>query len=248
MANLVEYLEPIKLVYTTDYVTSSSDSNIVTVSSVTEFIEITPVVFDDQPTTENLNALPDNCKIAMQQDGIYVLCIKSDYYGTSSAKLASDLYPCYWANYRKLCFVGSESATISQGLNSNYGNLCVYKQSDGRGLRLCPFGTYSIRPENNFRDSDRYRADKLTPGDYVAFKAPCATVTYNGTETTLEAGQTATLACAGKKALGNIVVAFDGAGSITYNMSATEVEAGKTATLQCAGKKMTSDVYITTKQ
>lgn len=61
----------------------------------------------------------------------------------------------------------------------------------------------------------------------------------------LEGGQTATLACAGKKAVGNIVVAFDGVGSITYNGSTTEVESGKTATLQCAGKKMTGDVYVT---
>lgn len=71
-------------------------------------------------------------------------------------------------------------------------------------------------------------------------------ISYNGAVIgTLEPGKTATLACAGKKAVGNIAVAFDGAGTITYHGSATEVEAGKTATLQCAGKKMTSDVYIT---
>lgn len=70
-------------------------------------------------------------------------------------------------------------------------------------------------------------------------------INYNGTSIgTLEAGKTATLACKGKKARGNIVVAFNGAGSITIDGSATEVEAGKTATLQCAGKKMTSDVYV----
>lgn len=71
-------------------------------------------------------------------------------------------------------------------------------------------------------------------------------ISYNGAVIgTLEPGKTATLACAGKKALGNIAVAFDSAGSITYNGSATEVEAGKTATLQCAGKKMMKDVFVT---
>lgn len=75
-----------------------------------------------------------------------------------------------------------------------------------------------------------------------------AVITYNGTETTLENGKTATLACKGKKATSNIVVKFGSDGGITYGGSTTDVEGGKTATLQCAGKKMTSDVYITTKQ
>ena len=70
-------------------------------------------------------------------------------------------------------------------------------------------------------------------------------ISYNGETTEMTEGQTATLACANKKAKVNIVIAFGSAGAITYNGSTTEVEAGKTATLQCAGKKMTSDVLIT---
>lgn len=69
-------------------------------------------------------------------------------------------------------------------------------------------------------------------------------ITYNGTDTELNEGQIATLHCANKKAVSDIVVAFGSAGTITYNGTETSVESGKTATLQCNGKKMKSDVVI----
>ena len=72
-------------------------------------------------------------------------------------------------------------------------------------------------------------------------------ITYNGTETTIEAGQTATLACNGKKALTDVVVVFGADGSITYNGTETAVSAGQTATMACAGKKMLTDVVIAVK-
>jgi hypothetical protein len=70
------------------------------------------------------------------------------------------------------------------------------------------------------------------------------TITYNGTETTIETGQTATLACNGKKALTDVVVVFGADGSITYNGTETAVSAGQTATMVCAGKKMLTDVVV----
>lgn len=73
-------------------------------------------------------------------------------------------------------------------------------------------------------------------------------ITYNGKSATLTNGQTATLHCAGKKAVADIVAAFDSNGRITYNGKETAVEAGKTATLACAGKKMKTDVVITVAQ
>lgn len=71
-----------------------------------------------------------------------------------------------------------------------------------------------------------------------------ATVTYNGKSTTLTDGQKATLSCAEKKAVTDIVAAFDGFGRITYNGTETAIDGGKTATLACAGKKMLTDVVI----
>ena len=70
-------------------------------------------------------------------------------------------------------------------------------------------------------------------------------ITYNGrTIATFEEGQTATLVCAGKMAVSNIVVVFESVGRIIYNNMTTEVDAGKTATLFCAGKKMLTDVVV----
>lgn len=69
-------------------------------------------------------------------------------------------------------------------------------------------------------------------------------ITYNGATTSLEAGQTATLSCAEKKAVTDIVVAFASSGTITYNGTETSVEAGQTATMECEGKKMLSDVVV----
>lgn len=70
-------------------------------------------------------------------------------------------------------------------------------------------------------------------------------VTYNGSIIcSLQKGQTATLACAGKKALGDIEALFNGDGSITYDGKEVEVFAGKTATMYCAGNKMKTDVVV----
>lgn len=247
MANVTEYLAPIKIVYTTDY--SGDLLHPLIINSVDELIEITPVAFDGEPTTENLNALPDNCKIKVKETGIYVLCIATNGYGTCAAEVGVSLFPCYVTEYKNLNFKYSDTNGIAIALFAGmYDYLCVYKQTDNRGLRMSRLGTYSIRPENSFGSNASYSVSNVQPGDYVAFKVPQesgATVVYNSEEIArLEAGQTATLSCSGKKMTSNVIVSFGSAGSITYNELITEVEAGKTATLQCAGKKMTSDVYI----
>ena len=69
-------------------------------------------------------------------------------------------------------------------------------------------------------------------------------ITYDGKNTELTEGQTATLTCNGKKMKSDVVINFGVDGKIFYNGNTTEVEAGNTATLQCAGKKMKSDVII----
>lgn len=82
----------------------------------------------------------------------------------------------------------------------------------------------------------------------IAFRANAVRkpgVTYNSKSTALPDGQTATLNCAGKKAITDIELYFSNGGSITYNGTETEIEAGKTATLACKGKKMKSDVSVT---
>ena len=72
-------------------------------------------------------------------------------------------------------------------------------------------------------------------------------VTYNGaTIATLEAGQTATLLCRGKRMSGNIVI--DGACSVSYNSNAiATLEENKTATILCDNKIMIGDVVVTAK-
>lgn len=87
----------------------------------------------------------------------------------------------------------------------------------------------------------------VTPTVILTSEASAAstTITYNGNEiASLEAGKTATLACAGKKAVTDIVVAFGSGGSITYDGTTTDVEAGKTANLLCSGKKFATDVVV----
>lgn len=69
-------------------------------------------------------------------------------------------------------------------------------------------------------------------------------ITYNGATTSLGAGQTAILSCAGKKATTDIVIAFGADGTITYNGTDTDVSAGQTATMECVGKKMLTDVVV----
>lgn len=72
-------------------------------------------------------------------------------------------------------------------------------------------------------------------------------ITYNGLAiAALEEGQKATLNCAEKLAVSDIVVAFATTGSIAYNGTEMSVTAGKTATLVCSGKKMKTDVVIST--
>ena len=75
---------------------------------------------------------------------------------------------------------------------------------------------------------------------------PEGVITYNGIDIKhILPGQTATLECAGKLALGDIVIAFMADGSVTCGQTVTQVAAGKTATLSCGGKKMMFDVVIT---
>lgn len=80
----------------------------------------------------------------------------------------------------------------------------------------------------------------------VVEETPVATITYNGKSIELTDGQIATLHCAGKKAVTDIVVVFDSQGRITYDGLETEVDSGKIATLSCAGKKMLTDIIILT--
>jgi hypothetical protein len=61
---------------------------------------------------------------------------------------------------------------------------------------------------------------------------------------TLDNGQTATLKCAGKKAVTDIIVPISGKGTITYNGVETAIESSKVAYLSCAGKKLLTDVIV----
>lgn len=71
-------------------------------------------------------------------------------------------------------------------------------------------------------------------------------ITYNGNViASLSAGQTVTLECAGQKMVGDIVIAFNLAGSITYNGVQTAINAGKVVTLGCAGQTMASNLIVT---
>ena len=77
-------------------------------------------------------------------------------------------------------------------------------------------------------------------------EATPTTIIYNGNEiASLETGQTATLSCAEKKMLGDIVIAFGSDGAITYNGTVTNISAGQTATLTCSGKVAKTDIVIT---
>ena len=70
-------------------------------------------------------------------------------------------------------------------------------------------------------------------------------ITYNGSViASLDAGQTATMSCAGKKMASDIAIVFGVAGTITYNDTGTAVEAGQTATMLCEWKKMLTDVIV----
>ena len=71
-------------------------------------------------------------------------------------------------------------------------------------------------------------------------------ITYNGTTTSIETGQAATMPCDGLKMESDVVVVFGSTGTITYNGTETAVGAGQTATMTCAGKKMLSNVVVET--
>lgn len=71
-------------------------------------------------------------------------------------------------------------------------------------------------------------------------------ISYNGTViASPEDGQTATLTCAGQRAIADIVLALGSDGTIAYNGSAVVAYAGKTVTLACSDKVMLTDVVIT---
>ncbi len=75
--------------------------------------------------------------------------------------------------------------------------------------------------------------------------ASVVAITYNGDEIArLKNGQSATLHCAGDRAITDIVATYDSAGQISYNETETALKAGKIVTLTCAGKKMLADVCI----
>lgn len=243
MANVVAYGEQIYIAYSA----SASYSNF-QIDAIDELIPITPVEFDGQPSGDNLRALPDDCRIEMKQTGAYFFCISSNRYGTSAAKVGTPLYPFYVAGGNYTAWYGNKTENAQSGSTFNtYNYLYIYKQPDGRGYRIGRCGSqYIQRPETIWETNSYYTAANLTPGDCVSFKVASTptTITCNGVDTELNEGQTATLKCANKKAVSDIVVAFGSAGTITYNGTQTSVESGKTATLQCNGKKMETDVVI----
>ena len=71
-----------------------------------------------------------------------------------------------------------------------------------------------------------------------------STITYNDTETSVEALQTATMHCAGKKAITDIVVNSIHPLWVTYNGQRVGVSGKKISTLNCGGKKMLSNVAV----
>ena len=222
MANVVEYLEPIKLVYTTHYSDGGTSTGFMSViDSVDELKEVTPAVFDSAPATADFSALPDECRVELPSEGRVFLCINSNYYGISAAKIGVNITPCYYVEVSSTTFVlgfyGKNAAgdlgTVSTG-GDYYQYAYVYKLADGKGLRLAIAGTYSMTPDKNLYMHNWFTAERLSPGEYVAFEGtdepeePTATViTYNGsTIASLEAGQTATIKTAETEVDYDIVV------------------------------------------
>lgn len=243
MANIVAYGEPIYIAYS-----ASASYTSFQIDTIDELIPITPVEFDGQPNGNNLRSLPDDCRIKMKETGAYFFCFSSNRYGTSAAKVGTPLYPFYVSSGNYTAWYGNNKEYNASGSTfSTYNYLYVCKHPDGRGYRFSRCGSQYIQnPEYIWDTSSYYKAANLSPGECVSFKAASTptTITCNGVDTELTEGQTATLKCANKKAVSDIVVAFGSAGTITYNGNETAVEKGKTATLQCNGKKMETDVVI----
>lgn len=221
MAKVMGYLEPIKLVYTTHYSDSGIGAGMRSViDSVDELKEITPVVFDSAPTTDDFSALPDKCRVERPTEGRIFLCLNSNYYGVSAAKIGANVTPCYYAEDGVLGFYGTNAVgslgSASSG-SSNFQYVYVYKLEDGKGLRLALAGTSSITPDKHLSSHAWFTAERLSPGEYVAFEGadepeetpeiPGTTITYDGnTIASVVSGGTATLRCAGKKMKTDITV------------------------------------------
>lgn len=141
----------------------------------------------------------------------------SYYVKSDSTSMSGDIRVSYTSSY-SLRYFGSS--------NANFEKLRTFTITGGTDVENATFISYLEQCATKIEVS--------TP----------STINYNGTDTELNEGQTATLHCANKKAESDIVVAFGSAGNITYNGTETSIEGGKTATLQCNGKKMKSDVVI----
>ena len=93
-------------------------------------------------------------------------------------------------------------------------------------------------------------AQTVSDAFYAWFTSNATTntdISYNGEViASIEAGQTATLECSEKRAIGSIEVAFGSTGNISYNTNETNINTGQRATLDCAGKKMLTNVIIYT--
>ena len=106
------------------------------------------------------------------------------------------------------------------------------------------------RDYGDFRTVDFGETEQEVSGEFYAWftanaiPVDAAIVNYNGAITYFEAGQTATLACAGKRMLSDVAVVFGAAGVVHYNGAETAVGEGQTATLLCNGKRMLTDVVI----
>jgi hypothetical protein len=257
MANVVEYGAPIYIAYSAEGHYTDKQIDV-----LDELIEITPVIFDSQPVTADLAALPDKCRIEVKTEGAYFLCIASDTYGSSAAKVGVPLAPCYMTistNAALLTFYPSETSTgmtVGSAPATEYAYLYVYKEPDGRGYRLARGGIYSLRPGYHFATESGYDADKVAPGDYVAFEgAPTAeeepattTITYNGNEiASLEAGQTATIKTAECEVEHDIIITPAFPINIAYGDIIATAEAGQTATIKCANTEVDFDIVVSAK-
>lgn len=172
-------------------------------------------------------------------------------------------YPYAWIRnntqtgyYDLILATGNWFLSSTDTLNHNDSNACKWYRVATATAESATAWTYTTDTTSSGWGCESGRDLVWSNHDIPNGSATATDIYFEGTEVvpvgsdvigSLKSGQTATLACAGKKAVGNIVVAVgsgSGGVSITYNGSATEVEAGKTATLQCAGKKMTNDVYV----
>lgn len=255
-------LKPVTLVYTTDYSDGDSNTGLI-VNTISETIEIKPVLFGETPTEEMLDALPDECKLTVADDGAYIMCIKSDHYGTSTATSGKELSPCYFTSKSSVRIEYSLAvrSNIDLAGGTRYPYLCVYDVStDGYGVRFARFGDLLALFETSFGDGEYYTEEKMSPGEYVEFvissdgdetetdepeqEAKPTIISYNDAETSVNPGQIATICCSGKTMKGDVVITFGSAGVITYNGADTAIEAEKVVTFPCKDKLMESDIVI----